>query len=111
MKDPSSLLLRHWTSPIDLIEKLPIFTKLHEDVYFILAFYHLINLGDVFMHEVFLGLDLSLDCLGLLLLVLLHSHYLDSDNLAGGTVGGFLHLAESALSDRLFYFRGALLSS
>ncbi len=111
MKDPSRLLLWHWSSPIDLIEQLPVLTELHEDVYFILAFYHLVYLCDVFMHEVFLGLDLSLDCLGLLLFVLLHSHYLDSDDLTGGTVGGFLHLAESALSDRLFYFRGALLSS
>ncbi len=111
MKDPSSLLLWHWSSPIDLIEQLPVLTELHEDKDFIFSFYHLVNLGDVFMHEVFLGLDLSLDCLGLLLLILLHSHYLDSDDLAGGTVGGFLHLAESALSDRLFYFRGALLSS
>jgi hypothetical protein len=111
VKDPSSLLLRHWSSPIDLIKQLPVLTELHKDIDFILAFYDLVNLCDVFMHEVFLGLDLSLDCLGLLLLVLLHFHYLDSDDLAGGTVGGFLHLAESALSDRLFYFRAALLSS
>lgn len=110
MEYPRCLLLWHWPSSIYLIKKLSIFTEFHEDVDFILAFNDLIDLGDVFMQEVFLGLDLSLNCFGLLLLVLLHSHYLDSDVLAGWTVGCFLHLAESSLSDCLFYFSCALLS-
>ena len=84
---------------VDALKKLSILAELHEDVDLVVLADHLVDLGDVLMHQVLLQLDLALDGLQLLRLVLLDCGYLDRHSLTSQSMDSLLHLSESTLTD------------
>jgi hypothetical protein len=102
---------RHWAGLVNSFKKLTILAVLHEDVDFVVFPYDFIDLGDVFMHEVFLQLNLPLNSLQLLRLVLLHCGYLDSHDLSSQSVHCLLDLSETAFTNSFPWVMNVVLSS
>jgi hypothetical protein len=111
VEDLGCILFRHWPCFVDLIEELSVFAELHEDVDLIFAFDDLVDLCDVFMHEVLLEFNLSLDGFDLVDVVGLQRGDLDRHCLSCQLVDRLLHLPEAALSDCLFLVIPCVLSS
>ena len=99
MENFGNFLFRHGSILVDALEELSIFAVLHEDVHLVVFADHLVDLGDVLMHQVLLELDLPLDALQLLGLVLLHCGDLHCHCLARKPMQSFLDFAETSLTD------------
>lgn len=96
-----SFLFRHGSILVDALEELSIFAVLHEDVNLVVFADHLVDLGDVLMHQVLLELDLPLDALQLLGLVLLNCGDLHCHCLSREPMQCLLDFAETSLPDSL----------
>jgi hypothetical protein len=58
-----SFFFRHGAVVVDALKELSILAELHKDVDLVILANHLIYLGNVFMHQVLLKLNLPLDTL------------------------------------------------
>ena len=63
MENFGSFLFGHGAVVVDTLKKLSIFAEFHKYVDLVVFANHFIYLGDVFMHQVLLKLDLPLDAL------------------------------------------------